>query len=37
VHELLRRAGVLGDDDVLLDEVDFEVQLVERDPVLEMR
>ncbi len=36
MHELLRRPRVLRDDDVLLDEVDFEVQFVERDPVLEV-
>ena len=36
VHELVGGARVVGEDDAFLDEVDFEVELVEDHPVLEV-
>ena len=36
MHELLGGAGVAGQHHVLLDEVDFDVEFVERHPVLEV-
>ncbi|HEY7290199.1 MAG TPA: hypothetical protein VH583_10220 [Vicinamibacterales bacterium] len=36
VHELLRRPRIFGKDDVLLDEVDFDAEFVDRDPVLDV-
>jgi len=36
VHELLGRAGIAGQDEVLLDEVDPQVEFVEGDVVLEV-
>lgn len=36
MHELLAAAGVRAEDHVLLDEVEFEPELVERDPVLDV-
>ena len=36
MHELLGGARVARQDDVLLDEVDLEIELVDRHPVLEI-
>ncbi|OFW12588.1 MAG: hypothetical protein A3H29_05615 [Acidobacteria bacterium RIFCSPLOWO2_02_FULL_67_21] len=36
VHELLGRARRLGDDGVLFDEVDRQVELVDSDPVADI-
>jgi hypothetical protein len=36
VHEFLGRSGILREDDVLLDEVHFDTELVDRDPVFDI-
>jgi hypothetical protein len=36
MHELHRRPGIVRENDSLLDEVDLDIQLVQRHPVLEM-
>jgi hypothetical protein len=36
VHELLGRPRILGKDNVLFHEVDFDAEFVDRDPVLDV-